>query len=159
MCLFLMCKREQVQGFKGIEHGQCVKARAELSHAKLGAEGGGFLESGLEDGGDGFFCDGEAIDAYGEARPFRAFECKEEFVDITETVLAAGESGLNGLGDRERVKGFGDGLIQQCVGDGKNAHEKEIRFFLVHFSELGKLFAEEGTGQGSAHEFGRFAGS
>ena len=117
------------------------------------------MESGLEGGGDGFFGDGEVIDAYGEARPFSAFECKEEFVDIAETVLAAGESGLNGLGDRERAKDFGDGLVQQCVGDGKNAHEKEIRFFVVHSSGPGKLFAEEGTGQGSAGEFGSFVGS
>jgi len=125
---------------------------------KSGADGGGFLEGGLEGVGDGFFGDGEAIDTGGEAGPFGAFQGEEKFVDIVKAVCAAGEGGFDFQDDGEGAEDFGDGLIQESVGDGKKAHEEEAGLFVVHARGVGEFFAEVRAGQRGADKFRRFAG-
>jgi len=112
----------------------------------LQAECRGFLESGLVGIWDGIFFAAEAFDVGGEFGPFSAFEGEDQFIDITEPIFAADQSGLDLLGDRKRLKDFGDGRVEKRVGDGEQAHEEEAGFLVAEPSGAREFLAEIGAG-------------
>lgn len=115
------------------------------------------MEGGLVGGGDGVFGAAEAVDLGGEMGPIGVFEGEEKFVDVVEGIVAADESGFNFFGDREGAEDFGDGLIEERIGDGEKAHKEESRLFFGETGGGGKLFAEVGARERSADKLGRLA--
>lgn len=124
----------------------------------LGADSGSLLEGGLERVGYSLFGNGKAIDAGGEAWPLGPFEGKEEFVDVVMAIVTAGEGSLDFLIDGEGAEDLGDGLVEESIGDGEQAHEEEAGALVIHMGGMGQGFTEIGAGESSPDEFGRLAG-
>ena len=62
------------------------------------------MDGGLVGVGDCFFVAAEAFDVGGELGPFGAFDGKEKFVDVAESVFAAAEGGFDFLGNGEGAR-------------------------------------------------------
>ena len=118
---------------------------------------GGFLDGGLVGVGDAFFVAAKTLDVRGELGPFGAFQGEKKFIDIAETVFAAGQSGFDFLGDRQGAKHLVDGLVQKGVGDGEQAHEKQTGLFFAQADGMREFLAKIGASEGGADEFGRLA--
>ena len=117
------------------------------------------MEGGLVGVGDGVFGAAEALGEGGELGPFGALEGEEDFVEIAVTVFAAAKGGFDFGVDGKSGEDVFQRFVEQGVGNGKKAHEKEIGTFFMEAGGGGKVFAEIGAGEGGADEFGRLTGT